>query len=258
MFKQQVKQDFSFQKLREAYKSLFNTPEKGEFLINEFSCSIENREPASDQIQGFPGRSYPLLVVRDRDGIPPIGDFELISPFKRNNQWLRELWSKIALTPREGNALDVLRLLNPSVLKVGLLEREQNEKVQILFEGENKPWPINRLGEGYTRLFTIAVGILSVPNGYLLIDEIDTGLHHGIMNEVWNHIFRISKQHNVQIFATTHSADCVKSFAEVGSQKEYKHDARLIRLYRKNDQIGEVDFDIETVQAAVQTGVEMR
>ncbi|MGH9440132.1 MAG: AAA family ATPase, partial [Terriglobia bacterium] len=49
----------------------------------------------------------------------------------------------------------------------------------------------------------------------LLVDEIDTGLHYSVMESVWKFIVETSRAFDVQVFATTHSYDCVYSLARV-------------------------------------------
>jgi len=49
----------------------------------------------------------------------------------------------------------------------------------------------------------------------VLIDEIDIGLHHSVLHKLWRFVIDTAKEFNVQIFATTHSLDCVRSLADV-------------------------------------------
>ncbi|HHC24806.1 MAG TPA: ATP-binding protein [Desulfobacterales bacterium] len=42
----------------------------------------------------------------------------------------------------------------------------------------------------------------------LLIDEIDTGLHFTVMENMWRLITQTAKRLDVQVFATTHNSDC--------------------------------------------------
>ena len=51
--------------------------------------------------------------------------------------------------------------------------------------------------------------------GTLLIDEVDTGLHHTVMAEMWRFLCTAAKKYDVQIFATTHSRDCYESLAAI-------------------------------------------
>src|SRR5207244_1531771 len=68
--------------------------------------------------------------------------------------------------------------------------------------------PIGSFGDGIWRMFALAVALSRVKGGLLLIDEIDTGLHFTVMTEMWRFVNDVSKEFNIQVFATTHSYDC--------------------------------------------------
>ncbi len=53
----------------------------------------------------------------------------------------------------------------------------------------------------------------------LLIDEIENGLHYTAHEEFWQHIFKLSKELNVQVFATTHSLEMIKAFNAVAKEQ---------------------------------------
>jgi AAA15 family ATPase/GTPase len=71
--------------------------------------------------------------------------------------------------------------------------------------------------------------IYECENGILLVDEIDDGLHYSSMVKVWQHAMKLAKEHNVQLFATTHSMECVRAFSEVANQLA-PTEARLINI----------------------------
>ena len=52
------------------------------------------------------------------------------------------------------------------------------------------------------------------------IDEFDNGLHYSVQKSLWKMIFSLAKQLNIQVFATTHSWDCIQSFTEVAIENE--------------------------------------
>jgi hypothetical protein len=66
------------------------------------------------------------------------------------------------------------------------------------------------MGDGMRRLLALSISLIHTNKGYLLIDEIDTGLHYSIMAKMWELVVRTAKDSNIQVFATTHSADCVR------------------------------------------------
>ena len=71
------------------------------------------------------------------------------------------------------------------------------------------------MGDGMWRMLAMAIAITQCKGGILLVDEIDTGLHYTVMAEMWTLIFGEAKRLNVQVFATSHSYDCVHSLAKI-------------------------------------------
>ena len=74
--------------------------------------------------------------------------------------------------------------------------------------------PINIMGNGLRKLINILAAIYSCKNGMLFIDEIDNGVHFLHFSGMWESISQAAKDYNVQIFATTHSLDCMKGFSD--------------------------------------------
>jgi len=52
----------------------------------------------------------------------------------------------------------------------------------------------------------------------LLIDEIENGIHYSAHYDFWKNIFKLSKELNVQVFATTHSLEMINAFNEVAKE----------------------------------------
>ncbi|NEP46919.1 MAG: ATP-binding protein, partial [Okeania sp. SIO2H7] len=68
----------------------------------------------------------------------------------------------------------------------------------------------------------------------LLVDEIDSGLHHTAMSEMWQLIWKTATKLNIQVFATTHSSDCWKSLADVILEEKLtgENGSSEIRIHR--------------------------
>ena len=97
---------------------------------------------------------------------------------------------------------------------------------------------------------------MNAKDGLLLIDEIENGLHYTIQAEVWRFIFRVAASLNVQVFATTHSSDCVAAFQAAAS--ESAEDGVLIRLSRRDDRVRAVELDEDELEIAVDNKIEVR
>lgn len=129
------------------------------------------------------------------------------------------LWDKVQLTPKEALILRALRHVDPKIEQVrstglgsgfggrgGFIVKRKDEPI---------PFPLGSLGDGAWRMLAMAIVITQCENGTLFIDEIDTGLHYTVMEDMWRLIFAAAKEFNVQVFATTHSYDCVHSIAAI-------------------------------------------
>ena len=79
--------------------------------------------------------------------------------------------------------------------------------------------PLFVMGEGMNLIARIVLAITSVPDGVVLVDEIETGLYHSTLPDVWRVIDEVAKQFNTQVFATTHSHECIEAaYQTLGSE----------------------------------------
>jgi AAA15 family ATPase/GTPase len=67
----------------------------------------------------------------------------------------------------------------------------------------------------------------------LLIDEIENGLHYTVHEDFWNNIFTLSKELNIQIFATTHSLEMITAFDKVAIEQNEGAYFEMIRHQNK-------------------------
>jgi len=64
------------------------------------------------------------------------------------------------------------------------------------------------------------VELTASRNGVLLIDEIDNGLHHSVMPNLWTILDQLVEKHQVQVFGTTHNDDMMRSALEAFAGRE--------------------------------------
>jgi len=152
------------------------------------------------------------------------------------------LWDKIALTDLEQDVLASLRIIAPQVERVNLVGSQESdgERIPVVkVVGIAAPLPLRSVGEGMNRLFGITLALTNAKGGMLLIDEIDSGLHYSVQPDLWRLIFQIAHRLNVQVFATTHSWDCIKAFQQA-AQEDVPGEGLLISLRDKEDEPGHV------------------
>ncbi len=79
--------------------------------------------------------------------------------------------------------------------------------------GLDKLLPLNLMGDGIRRVLAILSAVFDLKNGILLLDEIENGFHYSSLTTLWKALALAAQEFNVQIFATTHSYECVEAFA---------------------------------------------
>ncbi|MCB4782010.1 MAG: ATP-binding protein, partial [Sulfurovum sp.] len=101
-------------------------------------------------------------------------------------------------------------------------------------------------------------GMFAQQGKYILIDEIENGIHYTNLDKLWEIILTISEKQNVQVFATTHSKECIESYARVAKRLE-DEEIRFIELGRnKKDELDSVVMDSEMFQRFIALGNEVR
>jgi hypothetical protein len=169
------------------------------------------------------------------------------------------LWDKIALSNREQDVVEALRIIAPEIEAVSMIgiEGQRQTRTAIVRSSRFKrPVPLRSFGDGLNRLFGIALSLVNAKDGFLLIDEFENGMHHTVQLDVWRAIFRLSKLLNVQVFATSHSWDAVETFQKAAALNP--EDGLLVRLTRKGEDIIPTLFQEDELAIATRDHIEVR
>jgi AAA15 family ATPase/GTPase len=140
------------------------------------------------------------------------------------------------------NAIDEIKLLNKDEeLNILLKELFNIEKIdiihgQVMLKNRGKYLLLNEFGDGIKHFLIIILALYLNKNNIIYFDEIENGLHYSKFDKLWKIILTISKQQNVQVFATTHSKECIESYARVAKKLEDK-EISFIELCRKEKEI---------------------
>lgn len=239
---------------RRALKFLFNRNSleqnaTANLKINDLSVSIDITDFTTYHFS-FAGKE---ISVSLSDGNTE--DLVFIS-FTSDFKQISRLWDKVVLTPKEDDVIAVIKdTIEPKLKRFDVGQHI----VKIRLSDTLEPVPIGTLGDGVQRILLMALGLANAQNSILLIDEIELGLHHSVMEKLWGMIFKYAKKWNIQVFATTHSQDAIRTFQYVASEEEYKNEAQFLRLQvgRKGNNEA-IIFDSEKLANALGIPLEIR
>ncbi|NMB17770.1 MAG: AAA family ATPase [Firmicutes bacterium] len=177
------------------------------------------------------------------------------------------LWDRIALTDLEDEVLSSLRLVLPTAQGLSLVAAQRREasarygggRIFVIKVSDlEKPVPVTSMGEGTQRILSLALALLSARNGLLLIDEIENGVHYTALPKLWRFIFDVARRSKVQVFATTHSWDCVEAFGRAATDYRADMKSTLIRLENRKGKISGVEFTEQELDIVTADGIEVR
>lgn len=170
------------------------------------------------------------------------------------------LWDAISLTDLEKEVLNGIKLVEPDATGITFVEYSGDQRSPriplVKLKNMQEPVPLKSLGDGMTRLFQIILSLVSAKDGVLIVDEFENGLHWSVQNDAWNIIFKLSAKLNVQVFCSTHSRDCIKSFGEIWN--ENKKLAHFMRVVKKDGVATLKEYDLELLNDSLETDVEVR
>ena len=156
-----------------------------------------------------------------------------------------QLFDKIALSPLEKEIINVLRIIEPRIEAINFLKNDPNSLREtsrvpfVVFQNSVKRYRLSSMGDGVNRILTIILALLNCKGGVLLIDEFENGLHYSVQAKLWKIIFDLAKTLNVQVFATTHSSDCIKSFVHADKDQH----GTIVRLENRGEEIIPVQYN---------------
>ena len=205
-----------------------------------------------------------VATSRDPEEMPASLICESLGPGIPSSSDLDRFWDDVALTDEERRTVKALRLIYGDMIErvafIGENSRSRlrvNRRAMVKVNGEARPVPLMSLGDGAVRVLGVALALASSRGGFLLLDEVENGIHHSIQRDFWEMVLRTAHENNVQVIATTHSNDCVKGFAHAAMAL----DGVVGLLHRiENDEIKAriVSYSEDGLKTAAEQGIEVR
>lgn len=171
--------------------------------------------------------TFPMNNVNVRSAIlaPSLFNFYLFNDYSTSETSVKNnvvsSFDKLQNLKMDKIVVDSLKTIIPNIESI----RISSEQICEADIGLDRYLPLNALGTGVYKIFNYIVSIPFIANGVLLIDEIDNGFHYSALRNLWLSLFEICHKNNVQLFATTHSYECIKAFNDVYNEKKDEYNS---------------------------------
>lgn len=174
-------------------------------------------------------------------------------------RWTRddaERFSYLEELGRHHEVVEAVQVIEPRLKRIAVAAVGK-EPVLRADVGLSRLIPMAMLGSGIGRLVSIILAIRHAHGGLVLVDEVETGIHHSRMKDVWRAIAAAARSSDAQVLATTHSWECV-SAAHRAFEGDEQYDFRLHRLERLEEDTRVLTYDREALGAAIRSELEVR
>lgn len=150
--------------------------------------------------------------------------------------------------------IKTIQIIDDSIIDIRVVENKvllSRDRISYL--------PIGIFGDAITSTLHIILTLFSLDNdSYLLIDEVENGIHHSKHMDFIKHISEIAFERNIQIFMTTHSSEFIRSFNEYSLNTDNNKFAYLELVRTRNNQIVSNLLEPEILQLKVKNSKKFR
>lgn len=170
------------------------------------------------------------------------------------------LWDLIVGNEDEDLVTAALRTIEPNIERVIFTVGDSYSSVPAPFvrmKDMSERVPLGNLGHGAGRLLEIALLLVQARGGVFLADEIEIGLHHTVMKEVWHLIVETAMRLDFQVVASTHSQDCIRALADLYGDNRSLVD--VVALHRLDAFASKTErFSMDDIEIAEDTRLDLR
>ncbi len=165
-------------------------------------------------------------------------------------------FSRLEIIGEEDILIEALKIFEPGLKRISVVF---SGGMPILYGdiGLSQMLQLSYMGDGMSKLASIILAIGNAKDGVVLIDEIENGFHHSMMQKVWAAIDRAARHSNTQIFATTHSLECIIAAHKAFIEAEHC-DLLVHRLDRIDGVVKDIAFSQCDLDIAFESKMDVR
>ena len=168
---------------------------------------------------------------------------------------LRDRFSEVQRKKMVPEVVGLLKRIEPSLTDLRISDPQGGLYAET---GAPELIPVSLMGGGMVKFLSTALAMLNLQDGVVLIDEIEDGLDSASMGRLWTAIFDWAQRLNVQVFASTHSRECIRAFSDHAEASLFGAEAKLFRIERKDERFRGVEYTRELLAESLESEWEVR
>lgn len=224
-------------------------------FINSLQFNIKNGKSSKDNVivekvnnmVNFQVLSTNKININIEDNV------EFIAEYYNKNNLHRNLKNILEKKKEKERLHEYCRQFNDNIKDIRFIDNK------IVIETDNLEHTLNlkTMGKGFQTYLTIIASMVA-GHKYILIDEIENGIHYEIMKILIKNIVDLSQEYKLQFFITTHSKEFLQTLNEFIEDKGYSDIISVFNLYLDKEKVKEIKFTQENFSHFMETDSEIR
>jgi predicted ATP-dependent endonuclease of OLD family len=213
--------------------------------------------------QSESGTLFEGPVAMTTEGAIPLPQFVEPYPFSFmppvaliNSQHSARRYSELSRKEQHQPVIDAVRALFPMVLDLSVEIQGGSNAIFASVRGLGEKLYVGSLSAGINKYLGILLALAAPSGGAVAIDEVENGLYYKNLEEIWKSITGFARRMSTQLFATTHSLECLRAMLPAISAAP--EDFCLLRAERQDGESLMRAFDGEHFEAALEQNFEIR
>lgn len=166
-------------------------------------------------------------------------------------------FSQLSVNNRDREIVEAMKEeFSPLIEDLSVLSPYNVPSLYALVPAIKDKVPLSLLSSGINKLFSILASMIVRGNGAVFIDEIDNSFHYDRLESIWKILHRLSKKYNTQVFASTHSKECLRALSKV--IKNHEEDFALLRAEHGENGSQITRIDGRFLESAIEHDFEVR
>ncbi len=165
-------------------------------------------------------------------------------------------FSELSTEGREGTVVEALRQQFPYIRDLSIQISSGVPVLHATVEHFRVKVPVGVLSGGINKLLSILLAVADKPQSVVLVDEIENGFYYDVMPAIWSTLLNSSIERNTQIFASTHSQECLNAALSCISSNE--DEFCLIRTESQDGHCVAKIFSGRQLESAIEQHIDVR
>ncbi len=136
---------------------------------------------------------------------------------------------------RDHDVMALVKTVDPRVDDIEYLQTTRTQYFRAKLK-DGRTLPLGMLGGGVVNVFRFGIDLAHVGDGFLAIDEVENGLHHRRLPEVFRALVRARRHFDTQLMLATHSNEALSAIVEAATADDPRQFA-VVHLRRDSDDL---------------------